>query len=158
MELTQNQLKSVLHYNEETGVFTWISGHRKHKQAGHTAAPAYRTKITVFGKSYYAHRLAWLYVHGKFPALFIDHIDGNVGNNAIKNLREADRSQNQQNIKHAISRSRSKLLGAIPSRNKWTAEIVVRGKKLRLGMFNTALEAHAAYLSAKRRVHEFCTI
>lgn len=79
--LTQHRLKELLHYEPETGVFTWKvdsrdggRGHRSGDTAG-TLAQGY-TVIRVGKVVYKAHRLAWLYVHGSFPEHEIDHVDG----------------------------------------------------------------------------------
>jgi HNH endonuclease len=68
-------------------------------------------KIQVFGQKCYAHRLAWLFTYGRWPADYLDHIDCDPGNNRIANLREASQSENQQNRHTAYRRNNSGLLG-----------------------------------------------
>jgi hypothetical protein len=51
-------------------------------------------QIVVSNRSYFAHRLAWLYEYGQWPAMFLDHVDGNKVNNAISNLREVTHKEN----------------------------------------------------------------
>jgi hypothetical protein len=53
-------------------------------------------RITVLGKSYYAHRLAWFYMNGEWPDQ-IDHINGIKSDNRIENLRNVTVQQNNQN-------------------------------------------------------------
>jgi hypothetical protein len=103
--LTANRLRELLVYDAETGIFLW-----KHridcapqcntrwagKVAGTLGSDGY-LKITIDYRQFGAHRLAWLHVHGVWPADQIDHIDGNRANNAITNLREATNSQNNAN-------------------------------------------------------------
>jgi hypothetical protein len=64
--ITQKQLKEMLHYAPETGIFTWLEGRRKGKPAGSKNERGYlKIWISVKGirKLYYAHRLAWFYAH-----------------------------------------------------------------------------------------------
>lgn len=51
-------------------------------------------------KSYYVHRLIWLYVHGEQPTL-IDHIDRDRSNNRLTNLRETSRQENYANSNYS---------------------------------------------------------
>ena len=53
--------------------------------------------ITVDGKRYRAHRLAWLYVYGAWPLGRLDHEDTDRQNNRIKNLRPASNAENLHN-------------------------------------------------------------
>lgn len=162
--ITQDQLKQMLDYNQETGVFTWLKSNSNVVKVGQIAGSytrsANRVYIKVLGKRYMAHRLAWLYVHGKFPLLQIDHKDGNGSNNAISNLREATNGQNGQNKRKARKDCLSGLIGAhyIKSRDSYQSHIVVNGKKKYLGYFKKAEDAHKCYVDAKRKLHEYCTI
>ncbi len=65
---------------------------------------------------------------------------------------------NCENLRKARKDSRTGLLGASWAGYSFVATIQVRGKKKHLGSFATAEEAHAAYLEAKRKLHEGCTI
>jgi hypothetical protein len=65
---------------------------------------------------YSAHRLAWFYVHGKWPQSGIDHRNGDIGDNRIENLREATQAQNCAN-----KRGLGKLKAPI-STEKWIAQ------------------------------------
>ena len=75
--LTQAKLKEVLHYDPETGDFTWQVSTANCIKVGALAGSkdsyGYH-KIAIKGKTYKAHRLAWLYTHGEFPEDAIDHI------------------------------------------------------------------------------------
>ena len=88
--LTQERLKERLDYDPDTGVF--VSLGTGDSIGVHDEG---YVRITMKDrKKHYAHRLAWLYVHGKWPEGDIDHIDRNKSNNAISNLRDVPRAIN----------------------------------------------------------------
>lgn len=98
--LTQEYLKSILHYAPETGIFTWIVCLSNRAKIGSIAGTIRNngySKINIGGQLYYAHRLAWLYMTGKWPKEHVDHKDNVRANNKWKNLREATYSQNNKN-------------------------------------------------------------
>lgn len=157
--LTQETVQRLLSYDPETGVFCW-----KLKRRGvHVGKPLGTDngfgylRITVCGHSYYAHRLAWLYVHGHMPTNEIDHINGKKSDNRIANLREATPSQNQQNKPSAQSNSKSKIKGVSwhKKAQKWQVHISANRKKTYLGLFDTAEKAQEAYSNAKKQYHKF---
>lgn len=160
--LTQDILKSIVDYNPITGIFTnkvdrgrW--GREKAGKVIGTLTNGYIT-IRINGVLYLAHRLAWLYVYGQWPRREIDHIDVEPSNNKINNLREATGSQNKQNSRKSHADSQTKILGVEVSHCGFYARICIKGKRIYLGHFKTAEEAHNAYLTKKREVHEFNTI
>lgn len=148
--VTSKRLKEVLHYDPVMGLFTWLK-HRGRVTsgtiAGNLSHPRGYVTIQVDGQRYLAHRLAWLYVYGKWPKEELDHIDGNTEFNAIKNLREATRSENCQNNKKAV--------GVRFTKGKWQAEIMINYEYKYLGRYMTYEEARAAYLAAKKEFHPF---
>jgi len=152
---TQERVKLLLNYDPATGVFRWKAARRKDKAgkiAGSDNGKGY-IQITIDGVRYAAHRLAWLYVFGRWPADEIDHIDGCRAHNAISNLREADRFLNNQNVSRARINNSTGMLGVTRRRNKYIAQIHAFGKNHHLGYFDTAEAAHDAYMKAKSRMH-----
>jgi len=155
--LTQEYLKSILSYDPETGLFTDIKTKK-------IIGKKYKSKyvfIYISNKNHYAHRLAWLYVHGNIPKNCIDHIDGIKYNNKISNLREATSAQNSQNIKKAHSSNKSTGLLGVHLRKdtgKFQVRIDINNKQKYIGNFKTKEEAHEAYVKAKRKYHEFNTL
>ena len=158
--LTQARLKDILHYDAETGVFTWLVRPNNRIRIGDIAGRfnGRSTMIRVDGVSYFAHRLAWLYMTGAWPINQIDHIDGNPLNNRIVNLRDVTQSVNMQNLRRAQSRNKSGVLGVSLDRGRFRASIDIDGRTTYLGYFSSPELAHVAYLNAKRQHHDGCTI
>lgn len=108
--LTQEQLKSVLRYDPELGVFIWLaprtSGVKPGDEAGSLRGDRGRKKsswrIRVFGRVYSRHRLAWFYMTGEWPEE-IDHRDLDPTNDRWTNLRIATRSQNLANRRNTLA-------------------------------------------------------
>jgi hypothetical protein len=160
MMLTNPRLHEMLLYDGSTGDFTWrVRRGKAHvgSQAGsltrNGCGGTYR-HIKVDGRLYKSHRLAWLYVYGRWPEADIDHIDGDGTNNRIANLREATRSQNCRNkSKQSNNKSGFKGVHWCANERKWRALIYVGGQKKSLGMFKTAEAAHEAYAAAAQQYH-----
>lgn len=90
-EMTQKRLKELLEYDEYTGVFTWKEDGRqriKGDKAGRIGPGAF-LYITIAGKTYPAHRLAWLWYYGAPVPRRIKHKNGNPEDNHINNLTDA---------------------------------------------------------------------
>lgn len=155
--LTQEELKSQLHYDKETGIFTrLISNHHSVKVgevAGSINEDGYIV-IFLLHQRYRAHRLAWLYMNGKFPKNQIDHIDGNKSNNTFSNLREATNQKNLRN-RNINSNNISGFRGVSWSKHasKWVANAMSKGKRKNLGYFDSAEEASKAFESFAKRNH-----
>lgn len=163
MELpTHERLLAALDYDQSTGVFRWRLRTSTCVQigdiAGTTAGNSYGyRRLRLDGYLGAAHQWAWYYVTGFWPSE-IDHLNGNRKDNRFANLREVGRTINAQNLRGAHKDSASGLLGVEKHRHAFHARIMVRGRRHYLGTFGTAQEAHAAYLVAKRELHQGCTI
>lgn len=159
-DITLDRLKALLLYDPATGLFTWRARTSNRVKVGSTAGRdngnGY-TRISLDGRSYYAHRLAWFYVHGVFPTNVIDHKDGNGFNNAILNLREATQMENGQNMLMSRRHGTSGYCGVSWSKQKrkWEAHITVGYKKRNLGFYSAPEDAARAYLAAKQELHQF---
>lgn len=161
--LTANRLRELLDYDPATGVFTRRVTTSSRAQAGQqVGCPTARgyLRVQLDGQMHYLHRLAWLYVSGNWPANGLDHIDGNVKNNSIANLRDVDHPTNMQNLRCPRADNETGLLGVWFRKDtkRYSANIKTRAGKVSLGCFSTANEAHEAYLAAKREHHEGCTL
>ena len=159
--LTAERLREVLDYDPDTGVFTWKVARGRGVKAGDIAGYAddkgYR-RITVDGREHLAGRVSWLHVCGCWPTNEIDHKNGIRSDDRFTNLRDVTHSLNQQNKRQAQCNNKTGLLGVSRSRNNFTAYIKIDGKTQRIGTFDTPKSAHEAYIAAKRRLHEGCTL
>jgi hypothetical protein len=147
------RLREVLHYNPETGVFTWLvsAGRvRAGDVAGSISNPRRYRNISIDGRKYLAHRLAWLHTTGEWPPVFMDHINGDTSDNRIANLRPATQTQNRANTRRA-SNNASGFKGVCWHRRKWRAQLIVNGVLYHLGLFDTPEKAHAAYVTAAEK-------
>jgi hypothetical protein len=158
-QISAAEVRALLGYDPESGQFRWAKNMSCKVRAGAIAGGANDRGyivIRIAGVGYRAHRLAWLHVHGEWPDLQIDHINGIRNDNRIANLRLATVEINAQN-RRSNKRSKSGLLGVVNGKRP-SARIEVAGKSIHLGYFDTPEEAHAAYLAAKRELHEGCAI
>lgn len=174
--MNPERLKILLTYNEETGEFhrrerprSDFSSDRNYgifaaryagKKAGHSMKNGY-VQIRLDGRLYFAHRLAFLYVHGFMPKE-VDHINGDPSNNRISNLRAATREQNNRNCRSSLG-STSKYLGVCFARNlkrkQWVAQISPNREHIVIGRYETEDEAAIAYNEkAKEYFGEFARI
>ena len=159
--VTCDRLKELLRYDPETGVFVWLKNPRHRAiREGNVAGSLCkgRLQIGIDQRFYRASRLAWLYVHGEWPKHEIDHINGDKSDNRIANLRDVSRLVNQQNIRKALRHNATGILGASRINRRFRAKLTTDGVSQHLGYFDTPEEAHTAYVEAKRRLHQGCTL
>ena len=151
MSLTQARLKELLHYDQGTGKFTWLVGRlciRKGSIAGTTDIQGYRV-VKIDGKSYKAHRLAWLYMVGGWPLDEIDHINTDRADNRWVNLRAATHGQNQANSRvQKNNTSGYKGVAWAKRQRRWRAQIRTNNKTKNLGYFKDISVAAAKYAEA----------
>jgi hypothetical protein len=154
--ITQEQLKELLHYCPETGVWTWIVSRgsvRKGDEAGYIKTypngKKYRV-IRVLRGFYFSHRLAFLYVNGLLPDNDVDHEDGNGLNNRWENIREVTVADNAKN-QRLYSNNSSGRVGVHWRKKhcKWWATIRVNGRDKHLGVFTNKEDAIAARKKAE---------
>lgn len=98
--LTAERLRELLHYDPLTGVFTWKVTRSNNAPAGTVCD--YKShgyvSVRIDYMLYGAHRLAWLYMTGEWPANEVDHKDNCILNNKWENLRQATKLQNRRNM------------------------------------------------------------
>lgn len=151
--ISQAQIKEVLNYDPDTGVFTRKVPWRGRTLAGSKESNGY-WQISVLGKTYKAHHLAWLYVYGEWPNQDIDHADTNKRNNAISNLRFLTIKQHVENRGwNTNNKSGYRGVHLCKMTNRWVAQIKHNYKLIWLGRFDTPQEAHKAYCLAATKYH-----
>lgn len=151
--LTLQRLRDLLHYDPITGLFTWKVNRPagpNTRYAGDLAGTVNKVSgyvvICIDCVDHYAHRLAHLYMTGAWPDDEIDHKDLNRSNNAWLNLRPATKTQQRFNQRGKPNRSGFK--GVVPTaEGRFRASINVNNKHIHIGHFDTAEEAHGAYLA-----------
>jgi hypothetical protein len=158
--ISQAQLKSILFYDADSGLFTRLTNRGRFKAGTVCGSVNNRDgylRIAINGKMYLAHRLAMLFMNGEFPSFDTDHINRIRTDNRFSNLREATRSQNMQNQERALSNGKSGFLGVTKHKpsGKWLAQIRVNGKHKTVGKYDNIEDAHSAYLAAKIEIHPF---
>ena len=161
--LTTRRLKELLHYDPDTGVFTWrVKSGRSAagSQAGSNKGTRGYRRIMLDKTLYLGHRLAIQYMTGKVPQHDVDHINGVTDDNRYCNLRNATRSINNQNRRTAMRKNATGYLGVTQDKRdgRYYAAIFVDGVKRGLGGYATPEEAYEAYVKAKRQFHKGCTI
>lgn len=150
--LSAIRLRSILHYDPETGVWTNLVSRAPNARAGAIAGTITKDgyhQIGIDGKFYRSHRLAVLYMTGDWPSLDPDHKDGNRLNNKWSNLRPATPTQNQAN--RQISKNNNSGHNGVywnKAERKWQAQIQINRKRVYLGRFDDLDQAAAAYKRA----------
>ncbi|AGH57034.1 HNH endonuclease [Vibrio phage VBP32] len=148
-------LREWLDYSPVTGEFHWKKSSGPLK-AGTTAGKLKSNgyiSIRLKGKDYYAHRLAWLFVHGTLPDnKMVDHINHNKTDNRIVNLRLATPTQNRQNSK-ALGSSGVKNVYAHRHGN-WIVRFKVDGKNKSFGIYSSLKKAKEVAEDQRKILHE----
>lgn len=152
--ISQEHIRNILSYNSDTGIFyrKKTSNNGRYKSGtiiGHKNIHGYMV-IKILGKLRYAHRLAWLYIHGSFPSGQIDHINGVRNDNRIINLRVVNNLENHKNQKK-YSNNSSGITGVYwyERYRKWAAQITINGKVKYLGRFEEVDDAISARKAAE---------
>ena len=157
--LTAKRLREVLDYNPKTGVFTFCIK-RGNRAKGTNALSRHRTgyiRVMVDGKRYLAHRLAWLWMKGRWPPEHMDHRNHIRTDNRWINLRKASWLENNKN--RLLNRNnQSGFKGVSRVGKRWRAVIFAGQKQYHLGMFDTPELASAARNKKAQELHgEFAT-
>lgn len=149
--LTASELRYWLSYDLESGLFRWVRSASNRAPVGFTPtctdSKGY-VVIRVNNHMHRAHRLAWLYMTGEWPAEHIDHVNRVKNDNRWANLRLATLSENGANA--VFPKGVSGLKGVIWDKQKerWLARIKVNQKSVHLGYFYDKYAAHEVYKKA----------
>jgi hypothetical protein len=160
-ELTQQELKAVLHYDPDTGLFTAVETKRNRK-AGQVVGSASHEgylSVSIRKKRHLLHRLAFLYMLGEMPKLLVDHINGNPSDNRWCNLREVSCQENLLNAKLSKrNKTGHKGVQYMPrlKKKKWRAQVMTNGVIWK-EFFHTMQEAVDAIRAHRAEMHgEYC--
>lgn len=130
--------------------------YRDGKPVGYKTTAGY-IRFAICRRRYFAHRVVWFMTHGEWPSHEVDHINGIRTDNRPENLRNVTRLMNSQNVGAAhVTNSTTGLLGThyhASNGKNFRAQIWVNGKNRHIGYFETAMQAHQAYLEAKAALH-----
>lgn len=159
--ITAERLRELMSYDPERGEFRFLRRPKNNKArvgdlvAGHPRGGYLRVRAD--GKFYSVHRLAFLYMTGKWPTDEVDHINRDRADNRWSNLRAATRAENMQNKSVYRNKRTSQIPGVswYARSKRWKAQIQISGKKFGLGYFESEQEAAAAYAAAKKTLHPF---
>lgn len=168
-EITREVLLQYLDYDESTGAFKWKkrelasfsraqngiswNGRYAGKPAfNYIGVGGYRSG-KFQGIKLYAHRVAWMYLYGEWPLGDVDHINRNRSDNRKENLRLATRSENIRNstmhFDSPVGYKGVRKHRSIPG--LYEARIYINKKMVRIGKFNSAIEAREAYIAAAEK-------
>ncbi len=153
---TAEFVRQILHYDPETGIFTWRINRAPRGKKGTiagTVAPDDRRFIGIYQRSFRSSRLAWLYMTGEWPENEIDHENGKPADDRWRNLRKATHLENMRNTKRR-AHSKQPYKGICKHNNGWCARITVNWKQIHLGYFHTPEEAYACYVQATKTYHK----
>lgn len=144
MTLTAEKLRELIHYDPETGAFAWRKSHRgvRPGKCGRISKRSGYRDICIDYTLYRSHRLAFLYMTGKWPTKDIDHKNRIRSDNRWSNLREATSTQNSANVSVKTTNTTG-FIGVVwdKARNKWRAQIRIDGRKTNLGRFDQIEDA-----------------
>ncbi len=154
--ITYDRLAECLSYNPKTGIFVWRRtgpGVTQGMVAGAVNKFGY-VKVKIDGRTYGAHRLAWLYTYGVMPDQRIDHRNLTKSDNRIENLRLATAEGNARN-KTVPSNNKTGVKGVsfYQKLDKYVAKIGYKGVQYHLGYFESKGDAARAYMAKARELH-----
>lgn len=158
---TLEELKELLSVDTATGTITWRGARNSRggiakpgAEAGWRTNGGYRT-VTVRQRDIKAHRLVWLFAHGRWPDGQIDHINGDRSDNRIENLRDVTPAQNNQNHHGLRPDNTSGVKGVYwdKRRSKWCVQISANRKHIHVGQFDSKEDAAHAAAVARTKYH-----
>jgi hypothetical protein len=152
------EARRLLSYCPSSGILTWKVDVARNVKAGRVAGykqknPGY-TLLSINGKNYMAHRLAWLIYYGSWPKNEIDHINGKKSDNRIKNLRDCTHQENLSNTStYANNSSGVKGVGWDKKNSKWKAMVKYKSKIYYFGLYEDIEEAATAVRNGREKLH-----
>jgi hypothetical protein len=140
-------IKESLSYDPETGAFTRL----KNQGCCYSGRVGYVDKrtgycyISVCGRRYTAHRLAFVLMNGSFPKGLVDHINRNSSDNRWCNLRDTTQHVNQMNCGlRRNNKSGARGVCWSNKEQKWVLYVRMGGVKKRIGCYKFLQDAKNA--------------
>lgn len=153
------EIKDYIDYNPDTGVFTWLKTTRPKPGTGGRGAPGSIAGcegpqgylvVAFRGVVYRAHRVAWWWVNGTQPPQ-IDHINRNIKDNRIVNLRAATAAGNTKNA--GGKGARTGVKGVVKNGNRFYGRVHLNYKSHNAGSYGTLEEAKQAVEALREKLH-----
>jgi hypothetical protein len=169
----QDYLLEALDYEPSTGELTWRYRPLEHFGGDPSTAARWNTrfagkpagtinyighgkpraKVVLNYVSYHAGRIIWKMMIGNDPTEEIDHENTDKLDNRWDNLRESTRLGNLRN-RSVRDDSASRLKGVYKTRSgRYNAYVTLSKRRLHLGTYDTAKEAHEVYLAVAKELH-----
>lgn len=163
-DLTQEVVRELLHYDPETGIFTWRERDRKwfttdrscktwnSRFAGKKTGCVQEmgrgylcVRISVLDRLWLAHRLAWLWMEGDPIPEHIDHENHDATDNRWSNIRSSNPMHNSRNASKRVDNTTG-TCGLTWNKNDsiWIARVTHNGFRHYLGRFTNKTEAISA--------------
>mgnify|MGYP000887792581 CR=1 FL=1 len=140
--MDQIRLMYLMHYDQETGLFTRVVSVRGQRPSVGSVRPDGYLSICVDHRCYLAHRLAWLYVHGVFPENQLDHFNGDKLDNRITNLRSVTNKQNLENSKlYSNNKTSARGVRLDPRTGRFVVRVRHFGEDIHIGVRDTVDQA-----------------
>lgn len=151
------RIRELLSYDPETGLFSWRKAFCPKIKTGAPAGTRDdRTgylDIRVDGKKYRAHRVAFVLMTGDWPADLVDHASGDRSDNRWSNLRQCNKTENNQNTVGRPNGSTGVKGVRLTPEGRYEVRIQADGIRRNLGSFNSLDAAASAYGAAARDLH-----
>ena len=153
--LTAEELREIIDYSSQTGIFYWRKHRNKDKigtRAGRLGPDGYR-RISINGVAFTEQRLAWLYVTGEWPIFIIDHDNDDKADNRFENLKDTSWSGN--NLKRKLHpRNTSGSTGVSQHKSgRWRASLYFNGRQVYHKLHSTKEEAALDYAEQRKKYH-----
>ena len=104
-------------------------------------------------KTYFVHKIIFLMHYGYIPQI-VDHIDGNINNNKIENLRAVNLSQNQHNRKQSKNNTSGfKNVSWCKRTQKWQVVLSCNNKQMAFGRYDDIELADLVAQEAREKYH-----
>jgi len=155
MNITKKYLQNKYNYRDGNLFYKQSTGNRAAGDMVGTSDENNYVRARIDYRKYQLHRLIWIYHYDKIPAKKqIDHINNNLRDNRIENLRLASHAQNMRNSKIRIqNKSGIKGVSWHSKMEKYQACISLNYKSYHLGYYDTKEEAAVAYARAAKKYH-----